>query len=134
MYPTTLNIIYFTFYSAIDITSKAHNIVIFVLLYESVNQLNGFIVGSTDDFILLSEMLNFEVGETLKCQQITLINDQIPENTERFTVSLSRTSDLDPRIRISPQEAEIVVTDSDCEWDIVNYSHFHIYMIHLIAT
>ena len=89
------------------------------------------IVGSTDDFILLSEMLNFEVGETLKCQQIILINDQIPENTERFTVSLSRTSDLDPRIIISPEEAEIVVTDSDCEWDIVSYSHFHMYMIHL---
>ena len=72
-------------------------------------------LGCTDDFVPLSERVDFEVGETLKCQQIILINDQIPENTERFTVSLSRTSDLDPRIRISPEEAEIVVTDSDCK-------------------
>ena len=70
-------------------------------------------LGSSSDFIMFSTLFNFDVGETVKCQQITLINDVAPENTERFTVVLSRTPHLDPRIRISTQEAEVIITDSD---------------------
>ena len=70
-------------------------------------------LGSSSDFIMFSTLFNFDVGETVRCQQITLINDVAPENTERFTVVLSRTPHLDPRIRISTQEAEVIITDFD---------------------
>ena len=62
---------------------------------------------------MFSTLLNFEVGKTVKCQQITFINDMMPENAERFKVVLSRTPQLDPRIRISTHQAEIIITDFD---------------------
>ena len=58
-------------------------------------------------------LFNFDVGETVKCQQITFINDMMPENAERLKVVLSRTPHLDPRISISTHEAEVIITDFD---------------------
>ena len=71
------------------------------------------ISAENEDFMPVSMPLTLEPGETVKCQHITLINDQTVEQIESFMVTLSRPPDLDPRIRLSLAQAEIFITDSD---------------------
>ena len=56
--------------------------------------------------------LSFNPGDVIKCHNISILSDQIPESTESFRVSLYRQSGLNYRIRVLQQSAGIVI-DSD---------------------
>ena len=67
------------------------------------------------DYTYRSVRVTFNPAETRKCERINLIDDRTQELQEMFSVSLSRTMNLDSRIMILQSEAEITITDSDRE-------------------
>ena len=59
----------------------------------------------------MSTLLIFDSCETRQCTNITIINDMLVENTESFSVTLVRTTELDTRITLDPDIGEIVIND-----------------------
>ena len=45
-----------------------------------------------------------------------IVDDNVAELTERFSVKLNRTDGLDERITLDPVVAEIEIIDNDGEW------------------
>ena len=74
------------------------------------------------DYGAVSTLLMFASCETRQCTNIIIINDVFKEDTESFSVSLMRTSELDPRITLDPTVGEIEITDSDGLLYIQNYA------------
>ena len=65
------------------------------------------------DYGALSTTLMFDTCETRKCTNIAIANDDIPEGTESFTITLERTPGLDDRITLDPVDGEIQISDRD---------------------
>ena len=63
-----------------------------------------------DDFVPVFTSLIFERCGNRSCTNITIQPDEIMEETETFTITLDRTSGLDPRIQLDPYAFEGVVT------------------------
>ena len=57
--------------------------------------------------------LYFSVRETRECYNIAITNDDTQEDTETFTVTVSRTYSLDPRIRLEDNVAVVSIVDAD---------------------
>ncbi|CAI8038161.1 FRAS1-related extracellular matrix protein 2 [Geodia barretti] len=57
--------------------------------------------------------LYFSVRETRECYNIPITNDDTQEDTETFTVTVNRTSSLDPRIRLEDNVAVVSIIDAD---------------------
>ena len=47
------------------------------------------------------------------CNNISTINDDIPETTEQFALSLQRTFPEDPLIRVEPDNINFTLNDDD---------------------
>ena len=73
---------------------------------------------SNRDYLDLSAVITFEDCETIKCQQLVLIDDESVEETETLSIVLSSSPDLDPIIRLNVTETRVFITDDDCEWKV----------------
>ena len=49
------------------------------------------------------------------CTNVAILDDNVEKLTERFSVKLSRTVDLNPRIILDPVVAEVEIIDDDGE-------------------
>ena len=65
------------------------------------------------DYGEVETILMFRACETRACTNVTILDDNVAELTERFSVKLSRTDGLDPRITLVPVVAEVEVIDDD---------------------
>ena len=68
---------------------------------------------SSMDYVTLAEIMMFDVCETQRCVNVTILNDSVDEPEETFRVTLERTPDLDNRITLEPVDGEIVIVDND---------------------
>ena len=64
-----------------------------------------------DDFVPVFTSLIFERCGNRSCTNITIQSDEIMEETETFTITLDRTSGLDPRIQVDPFEGVVTIFD-----------------------
>ena len=55
----------------------------------------------------------FRACETRACTNVAIVDDNVAELTERFSVKLIRTDGLDPRITLDPVVAEVEIIDDD---------------------
>ena len=83
------------------------------------------------DYGAVSTLLMFDSCDTRQCTNISIINDVFTEDTESFSVSLVRTSELDPRITLDPAVGEIEITDNDGLLYIQNYAIDYVIQIPL---
>ena len=67
------------------------------------------------DYGEVETILMFRCCETRECTNMTIVDDNVAELTERFSVKLSRTDGLDPRITLDPVVAEFEFVDDDGE-------------------
>ena len=65
------------------------------------------------DYNHLSRALNFAVGKTVVCQNITIRDDRTQEMDENFIISLTRRQGLDSRIVIDQGQGRVTIIDSD---------------------
>ena len=65
------------------------------------------------DFSAQRRSFYFSVRETRECYNIPVTNDDTQEETETFTVTVNRTSSLDPRIRLEDNVAVVSIVDAD---------------------
>ena len=65
------------------------------------------------DYGALSTILTFDTCETRVCVTILIMDDDIPEGTESFNVTLEGTPGLDDRITLAPVDGEIQISDRD---------------------
>ena len=65
------------------------------------------------DYIELSTILNFPACGTKRCVDVTIVDDNVLENVESFTVTLERTPGLDMRITLDPVDGVVEITDDD---------------------
>ena len=87
---------------------------------------------STLDYWEVDTILMFEACETRVCTNVTIVDDDVAELTERFFARLGRTVGLDTRITLDPVEAEIEIIDGDGEWmnNVINWhSILFVYLI-----
>ena len=59
------------------------------------------------------ENLSFIACEEIACATIIIVDDDIVEMNESFTISLGRTSDLNKRISLSPDSKLVTILDDD---------------------
>ena len=57
----------------------------------------------------------FDSCDKESCINISIVDDDVIENTESFSVLLEETPGLDIRITLDPVEAEIQIIDNDSE-------------------
>ena len=104
--------IYVYWMSPFEHFTYEHSILSYSILSYSLVSLDT----QTDFTSLPSTTLSFEKCERLVCVSITIINDLMVEKTEEsFNVTLTRTADLDRRIKLNPLQVDGVVkiTDND---------------------
>ena len=65
------------------------------------------------DFSSISHLLTFEPFSSRNCIAVGIADDVTVENTESFTVVLSRTSGLDNRVELRQLSSVIQITDDD---------------------
>ena len=68
---------------------------------------------SSSDYSPVRRSLRFDECDTRMCVGINFSNDLTTENTEGFRVTISGTSNIDPRIILVPDEAHVTITDAD---------------------
>ena len=68
------------------------------------------------DYIWVSTILMFGACGTRHCVNVTIVNDDILEMPESFTVTLERTPGLDSRITLNPVDTVVEITDDDGEY------------------
>ena len=69
----------------------------------------------TVDYEEVETILMFRACETRVCTNVAIVDDIVAELTERFSVKLNRTDDLDQRITLDPVVAEVEIMDKDGE-------------------
>ena len=67
------------------------------------------------DYGEVEVILLFRSCETRACTNVTIVDDNVAELTERFSVKLNRTDGLDPRITLDPVVADVEIMDKDGE-------------------
>ena len=67
------------------------------------------------DYGEVKTILMFRSCETRACTNVTIVDNNVEELTERFSVKLIRTDGLDQRITLDPVAAEVEIIDDDGE-------------------
>ena len=67
----------------------------------------------TNTALSLGYNLNFNACKERACAYISIMDDDIVEKSESFTISLERTTDLDSRISLSSERGEVTILDDD---------------------
>ena len=65
------------------------------------------------DYVAVSNILTFGACESRSCLNITVINDKEAEPDETFFITLERTSGLNSRITLRPEQGEIKILNDD---------------------
>ena len=60
-------------------------------------------------------ILEFDVCETRKCVNVSIVNDLVDEEDEIFTYHLRKTTNLHPRIDLEPIDGTVEIIDDDGE-------------------
>ena len=68
------------------------------------------------DYGNISTILMFDSCDKKSCVNISIVDDDVIEDTESFSVLLTETPGLDVRITLDPVEAEIEIIDNDSEY------------------
>ena len=76
------------------------------------------------DYEEVDIILIFRSCNTTVCTNITIVDDNVAELTERFFVKLNRTDGLDERITLDPDVAEVEIIDNDGEC-MNNFTNWH---------
>ena len=76
------------------------------------------------DYEEVDTILLFTACETRACINVGIVDDNVAELTERFSVKLDSTDGLDERITLDPVVAEVEIVDNDCEW-MNNVTYWH---------
>ena len=76
------------------------------------------------DYIDVSTILMFGACARRHCVNVSIVDDDVLEMTESFTVTLERISGLDSRITLDPVDGVIEITDDDGEYSYVVVIHF----------
>ena len=63
------------------------------------------------DYLGVSIILMFEDCDRRRCVNVTIVDDEVLEMTESFTVTLERTPGLDSRITLDPVDGVVEITD-----------------------
>ena len=76
------------------------------------NIVTTFCLGLWADYEIIQN-LSFIACEEIACTTISIVDDDIVEMNESFTLSLGRTSDLNKRISLSPDSKQVTILDDD---------------------
>ena len=68
------------------------------------------------DYGNISTILMFDSCDKKSCVNISIVDDDVIEDTESFSVLLAETPGLDVRITLDPVEAEIEIIDNGSEY------------------
>ena len=72
-----------------------------------------FAYAANTDFSITSAVLTFNASTSLRCEQVTITDDTILENSEIFFMQLEST---DPAVEITLGSAPVTIFDDDCEY------------------
>ena len=61
----------------------------------------------------MSTAVTFEAGDTQQCVKVTIIDDDIVEDTEELSLTLTKPNGQDLRVSLGDTSATITITDSD---------------------
>ena len=67
------------------------------------------------DYGAIDVILEFDVCETRKCVNVSIVNDLVDEEDEIFTYHLRRTPNLDHRIDLEPIDGTVEIINDDGE-------------------
>ena len=85
------------------------------LIFCCMSQCFFFFIESPMDYGSVTTTLPFAACEDMSCQNISIVDDEVLENTESFFATLERNG-LDSRITLNPTRAEIEILDDDSEF------------------
>ena len=71
------------------------------------------------DYGAIDVTLEFDVCETRKCVNVSIVDDLVDEEDEIFTYHLRRTPNLDPRINLEPIDGTVEIINDDGEQLII---------------
>ena len=71
------------------------------------------------DYGTIDVILEFDVCETQKCVNASIVSDLVDEKNEIFTYHLRRTPNLDPRIKLEPIDGTVEIIDDYGEQSII---------------
>ena len=71
---------------------------------------------SSEDYNSISSTVRFAPCVYRECVVISIIDDELAEEREYFTVVLSETPELHSRIRLYPTEAGVIISSDDSEF------------------
>ena len=74
------------------------------------------VAGTPSDFTSTTQAVTFEItsnSSTCKCISINITEDTTVEEIEEFTINISRTGGLDPRVQLGLTSAIVYITDTD---------------------
>jgi len=74
-----------------------------------------FAYAANMDFSTTSAVLTFNASTSLRCEQVTITDDTILENSEMFFIQLEST---DPAVNITLGSAPVTILDNDSEYEI----------------
>ena len=69
----------------------------------------------TIDYGAIDVILEFDVCETRKCVNVSIVDDLVDEEDEIFTYHLRRTPNLDSRIGLAPIDGTVEIIDDNGE-------------------
>ena len=74
----------------------------------------NFFSGDTTDYVAHERtVITFSPFKSKLCVPVEVLNDCVIEADEEFNILLRRSNNLDSRIIIDPDQAEVVITDND---------------------
>ena len=95
--------------------SEGNEVLILLNMYNFAVRLEHmfYFTVSIVDYGEVETILMFRACETRACTNVAIVDDNVAELTERFSVKLIRTDGLDPRITLDPVVAEVEIIDDD---------------------
>lgn len=72
-----------------------------------------YCIGADVDYNNISETVNFYGCQRQHCVDIAIVDDEVLENTESFSITLLPTYDFDSAITIEPAVGQIMIRDND---------------------
>ena len=68
----------------------------------------------SSEFVQTQVILTFQPCQTVACSNVTVVDDEIAEGNETFSVMLERSDTLDSRIKLSTSAANLtILSDND---------------------
>ena len=65
------------------------------------------------DYVDFHTTLTFAPCQMRSCVNVSIVDDDVLELTESFSITLERTLGLDDRIDLDPFDGEVEITDND---------------------